>query len=143
MPGIEEVAHDLMFLPCDAYHCWGQAVAAYASHMKFGSRRGHVVLPTLERASIRYVQGTVHVSPGLLLFSPYVLTVKLKLTRKLLKSCPKFLDIGTNTYGAEDVSAMQNREDLIQALYNIDGRDKPSHPQHGLLTGLWQKYFKG
>jgi len=69
--------------------------------------------------------------------------VKLKLTRKFLNSCSKFFDIGFNSTGAQDVSAMQNREDMIQALYNIDGRDKPSHPQHGLLTGLWQKYFKG
>lgn len=69
--------------------------------------------------------------------------MKLKITRKLLKSCPKFLDIGFKSKGAEDVSAMQNRQDLLEALYNIDGRDKPSHPQHGLLTGLWQKYFKG
>jgi hypothetical protein len=69
--------------------------------------------------------------------------VKLKLTSKLLKSCPKFLDIGVKSNGAQDVSAMQNREDLIHALYSIDGRNKPSHPQHGLLTGLWQKYFKG
>lgn len=69
--------------------------------------------------------------------------MKIKLTSKLLQSCRKFLDIGTNTYGAEDVNAMQNREDLIHALYKIDGRHERSHPQHGLLTGLWQKYFKG
>ena len=76
-------------------------------------------------------------------FSPYFLTVKLKLTTKLLQSLPKFLDVGLNSQGAEDVSAMQNREDLIHALYSIDGRHERSHPQHGLLTGLWQKYFKG
>lgn len=131
-----------MFLPCDAYHCWGQAVRTYASHMKSGSRRGHVVLPALKDAHSPPVRNCSCKS-GTFFFSPYLLTVKLKLTRKLLKSCPKFLDIGVNLPGAEDVSAMQNREDLIQALYNIDGRDKPLHPQHGLLTGLWQKYFKG
>lgn len=61
-----------MFLPCDAYHCWGQAVGAYASHMKSGSRRGQMVLPTFG-TSIRHLQGTVHVSPGLFLYSlpPY------------------------------------------------------------------------
>ena len=69
--------------------------------------------------------------------------MKLKITNKLLQSCPKFLDLGTNSRGAEDVSAMQNREEVIHALYSIDGRHDPSHPQHGLLTGLWQKYFKG
>ena len=69
--------------------------------------------------------------------------MKLKLTSKMLQSCPKFLDIGTNAYGAEDAEGMQNRQDLLEALYHIDGRSNREHLQHGLLTGLWQKYFKG
>lgn len=28
----------------------------------------------------------------------------------------------------------------LQKLYILDGRDDPSHPHHGLFTGLHQKY---
>jgi len=37
---------------------------------------------------------------------------------------------------------MQNRQHIIDALYYIDGRDKPTHKLHNLYTGLWRKYFK-
>ena len=42
--------------------------------------------------------------------------------------------------GAEDVQAMSNRQAWIEALFELDGRDLISHPQHGLFTGLAQKY---
>ena len=47
--------------------------------------------------------------------------------------------------GAEDIEAMSNRVKWMQELYQYDGRDKPSHPMHGLYTGLYQKYlhFRG
>jgi len=44
--------------------------------------------------------------------------------------------------GAEDFDAMDNRQYILDALYVIDGRNKPSHPKHSLYTGLWQKYVK-
>ena len=28
----------------------------------------------------------------------------------------------------------------LERLFFIDGRDKPEHPQHGLFTGLAEKY---
>lgn len=38
--------------------------------------------------------------------------------------------------GAQDVAAMQARVDMIEFLYEKDGRHSPSHPQHGHYTGL-------
>lgn len=42
--------------------------------------------------------------------------------------------------GAEDVQAMSNRQVWLEELFFLDGRDLISHPQHGLFTGLAQKY---
>lgn len=42
--------------------------------------------------------------------------------------------------GACDVEAMSNRVTWLNQLYLYDGRDKREHPQHGLFTGLAQKY---
>jgi hypothetical protein len=42
--------------------------------------------------------------------------------------------------GAEDVQAMSNRQAWLEELFYLDGRDLVSHPQHGLFTGLAQKY---
>tara|TARA_B100001778_G_scaffold280643_1_gene245462 strand:- start:588 stop:779 length:192 start_codon:yes stop_codon:yes gene_type:complete len=42
--------------------------------------------------------------------------------------------------GAEDVEAMSNRMIWLEELYFLDGRDMISHPQHGLFTGLADKY---
>lgn len=42
--------------------------------------------------------------------------------------------------GAEDVQAMANRQAWLEELFFLDGRDLISHPQHGLFTGLAQKY---
>ena len=42
--------------------------------------------------------------------------------------------------GAEDIQAMSNRQAWLEELYFMDGRDQLSHPQHGLFTGLAQKY---
>lgn len=45
-------------------------------------------------------------------------------------------------YGAQDVEVMENRSHLLDALYEMDGRDKKEHPQHGLYTGLFNQYIK-
>ena len=34
-------------------------------------------------------------------------------------------------------NAIQER---LERLYNIDGRNNPEHPQHGIYTGLSAKY---
>jgi hypothetical protein len=46
-------------------------------------------------------------------------------------------------YGAEDFRVMQDRQDILDALYVIDGRHKRNHKMHSLYTGLFTKYFKG
>jgi hypothetical protein len=61
----------------------------------------------------------------------------------LQSKAPKFLRITPARYGAEDVEAMQNRTDLLEALYLKDGRNKESHPLHHTYTGLYNKYIKG
>jgi len=45
-----------------------------------------------------------------------------------------------NQPGACDVEAMSSRVTWLNQLYLYDGRDKREHPQHGLFTGLAQKY---
>ncbi len=42
--------------------------------------------------------------------------------------------------GAEDAVAESNKAAWLEELYFLDGRDQLSHPQHGLFTGLTQKY---
>ena len=42
--------------------------------------------------------------------------------------------------GAEDIQAMASRVLWMTELYFLDGRDQISHPQHGLYTGLTNKY---
>jgi hypothetical protein len=37
---------------------------------------------------------------------------------------------------------MENRTYLMDALYDMDGRDNPAHPFHHTYTGLYQKYVK-
>ncbi len=34
----------------------------------------------------------------------------------------------------------QARVDLLEKLYEWDGRSNPEHPQHHTYTGLYQKY---
>jgi len=34
----------------------------------------------------------------------------------------------------------QNRTDLLEQLYQWDGRSNPEHPYHHTYTGLYQKY---
>ena len=46
-----------------------------------------------------------------------------------------------NLPGAQDVEAMRNRIIWLRELYDLDGRGKPDHPQHGLYTGLHQRYI--
>ena len=42
--------------------------------------------------------------------------------------------------GAEDVTAMNNRNLVLGALYELDGRNDPSHPYAHTYTGLYQKF---
>ena len=37
----------------------------------------------------------------------------------------------------EDVRAMQARQDELERLYFLDGRDKPEHPYYSCYTGLF------
>lgn len=41
--------------------------------------------------------------------------------------------------GAQDFKAMDARQEMIEILYLLAGRDKPDHSMHGLLTGLYQE----
>ena len=43
------------------------------------------------------------------------------------------------TYGAQDVKEMESRNALLEKLYREDGRMDPSHPRHGIFTGLIQQ----
>jgi len=42
--------------------------------------------------------------------------------------------------GAEDVTAMNNRNLVLGALYELDGRNDPNHPYAHTYTGLYQKF---
>ena len=42
--------------------------------------------------------------------------------------------------GAEDVQNMSKRNIWLEELYLLAGRDQSNHPQHGLFTGLFEKY---
>jgi len=42
--------------------------------------------------------------------------------------------------GAEDVTAMNNRNLVLGALYELDGRDDPNHPYAKTFTGLYRKF---
>ena len=55
---------------------------------------------------------------------------------------PRFLRITPTKFGAEDFEAMQNRTDLLEALFEMDGRNDTSHPLHHTYTGLYAKYIK-
>jgi len=62
--------------------------------------------------------------------------------RKLAKFSSTLFQLTPQQYGAQDFAIMQNRQDILDALYFIDGRDKPGHKLHSTYTGLFQKYFK-
>lgn len=62
--------------------------------------------------------------------------------KKLHPSVQRFLRMKPRQAGAEDIEVMENRITLLDALYFMDGRDKPDHPEHGLYTGLFAKYIK-
>ena len=57
--------------------------------------------------------------------------------------CASLLETNPRKFGAEDFEVMDNRQYILDALYVIDGRHKPSHKMHSLYTGLFTKYFKG
>ena len=42
--------------------------------------------------------------------------------------------------GAEDLTAMNNRNLVLGALYELDGRNDPNHPYAHTYTGLYQKF---
>ena len=44
----------------------------------------------------------------------------------------------TTLSGADAIAAQQARQDRLEELYHQDGRHEPSHPMHGLYTGLVQ-----
>jgi hypothetical protein len=70
------------------------------------------------------------------------MTIKFNLA-DLEESVAFFLEVHPYKPGAQDTFAMENRVYLMDALYNMDGRDKPDHPLHNTFTGLYQKYVKG
>lgn len=41
---------------------------------------------------------------------------------------------------ADLVREQQLRQERLEARYLLDGRDDPTHPLHGLFTGLAQQY---
>ena len=70
------------------------------------------------------------------------MTIKFDLA-DLEESVAFFLEVHPYKPGAQDTFAMENRVFLLDALYGMDGRDKPDHPFHHTYTGLYQKYVKG
>jgi len=70
------------------------------------------------------------------------MTIKFNLA-DLEESVAFFLEVHPYKPGAQDTFAMENRVYLMNALYNMDGRDKPDHPLNNTFTGLYQKYVKG
>ena len=70
------------------------------------------------------------------------MTIKFNLA-DLEESVAFFLEVHPYKPGAQDTFAMENRVYLLDALYNMDGRDKPDHPLYNTFTGLYQKYVKG
>jgi hypothetical protein len=44
------------------------------------------------------------------------------------------------SYGASDLTAMNNRVVWMEYLYHLDGRDMKDHPKHGLFNGLAHTY---
>ena len=63
-------------------------------------------------------------------------------TKQLTQLCALMLRTEPRKYGAEDFDVMDNRQYILDALYVIDGRDKPTHAMHSRYTGLWRKYVK-
>ena len=63
--------------------------------------------------------------------------------KKLALLCATLLETQPRKPSAEDFDVMDNRQYILDALYVIDGRDKPSHKMHSVYTGLFTKYFKG
>lgn len=63
--------------------------------------------------------------------------------KKLALLCATLLEMQPRKPGAQDFDVMDNRQYILDALYVIDGRNKPSHKMHSVYTGLFTKYFKG
>lgn len=47
--------------------------------------------------------------------------------------------VSTNAMAC-DPTEQQARQDVLDALYLLDGRDRPDHPMHAVYTGLAQQY---
>lgn len=62
--------------------------------------------------------------------------------RYLRGNLKRLLRVKAEAYGSQDIEAMDNRGDILDALYFIDGRDKPDHPHYHTYTGLAEKYIK-
>ena len=41
---------------------------------------------------------------------------------------------------AVNIQVMKAKVDYMEMLYRLDKRDEKDHPQHGLYTGLHEKY---
>lgn len=71
------------------------------------------------------------------------MTIKHRISLKNLRgNLKRLLRVKPELYGAQDIEAMNNRNHILDALYFIDGRDKPEHPHHHTYTGLAEKYIK-
>lgn len=53
-------------------------------------------------------------------------------------SNPEIADWARQAWG--EVIVDQNRVDLLERLYEWDGRSNPEHPYHHTYTGLYLKY---
>lgn len=47
-----------------------------------------------------------------------------------------------NSQTCQAVQADQNRQDLLDWLYVLDGRDSPDHALHASYTGLYREYVE-
>lgn len=68
--------------------------------------------------------------------------MKLISVKQLKRLSAVMLETQPSKHGAEDYNVMDNRQYILDALYVIDGRHKPTHAMHSLYTGLWRKYVK-
>lgn len=62
--------------------------------------------------------------------------------KKVHPSAKRFFLMKPRKDGAQDVEVMDNRIALMDALFEIDGRDDSNHPMYNLYTGLYSKYIK-
>ena len=51
-------------------------------------------------------------------------------------------NVTPSTHGAQDIQAMNARNELLEQLYLQDGRDNPDHPLHATYTGLYPAHLE-